>query len=192
MTDINLPPILAGKSVPFRRNLAVAIATALAALVAAGIVIPLLSLNQEYRQENADLKNRIDRYRTLTGSLEKEIEDWRILERDVQGKGYIYDDGEISVSVARLEQYLQQQIRTRQLTAVRLFPATPILKNQLTLLPVAIELTGPSARLADLFFTLENQAPLLRFDQVEIIAPDDAGAPATIKATMHAFHMKVP
>ena len=192
MTDTIMPSILAGKSVSFRRTLAASIAVALAALVATGIVLPLLLLDQEYSQENANLKNRISRYQAISNSLATEIKDWRNLEQVVQGKNYIYDDDEVSVSVARLEQYLQQQIRARQLTAVRLLPATPVIKNQLTLLPVAIELTGPSARLADLFFTLENQPPLLRFDQVEVIAPDDVSASATIKATMHAFHMKAP
>lgn len=187
MQSSDMPEYLAGRSARFRQLLAITLLLALVSALLFLLILPVSRANFEDRQTIEDLTGLIPRYAAVLNSTNAELDALLQLKAKVEGKSYLYENQDIPIATTRFEAYLRNSARTSGVEVIRLLPGLPLIDETLTKIPLSIELEGTPGQIAELVFTLENAAPLARFDRFEFTVAPSAPKTANVKATVIAF-----
>lgn len=187
MRSSNIPIYLAGRPPRFRQLVAVTLLLALVSALLFLIIAPLLKANFEGRQTIENLNALIPRYTVVLSNTNAELKALQQLKAKAEERPYIYKNEDIPIVTTRFEAHVRDTVRASGVELVNLLPGLPQVGETLSKIPLSIELAGTPGQIAELVFTLENAAPLARFDRFEFtVAPSDPET-ANVKATVIAF-----
>lgn len=172
--------------------IAVGFLTAFVVFVVFGIVLPLLSWYSDMSATYDQVSFSGQKYAQIAARSETQIQEIKTSAEAVSTNDLIYNNSEVSLSVAQFEGDLRSAIGRLGLSINKLLPGLPESSENLWLLPATIEVVGHPSKFTELIYVFENSPPLIRIDRVEILASGDDRQSGLLKARIHSFHMEKP
>lgn len=165
---------------------------ALILILGFGILAPLISWYDEMNVVHDRMIFNREKYAQITARSEAQIQELNAVFTAISANDLIYNNTEVSLSVAQFEGGLRAAIGGIGLSVNSLLPGLPEPSGNLWLLPATLEVSGHPSKFAELIYTFENLDPLIRIDHIEILANSDDAQTALLKAKLHSFHIGIP
>ncbi len=150
------------------RWLALVLLLGIVLLLAAVIVVPLISAANDYREQTEELRFRLQRARQIVARKQSVAGNLEKLKRQQQMLGFLSSRGTVALASADLQQFVKNAIADAggQLNSTQVLPVTEL--DGLQKIAVKVRMKGSIEVLRHVLHEIETSVPLMLVEQLDI------------------------